>query len=100
MDNPIGYLYRVGRNKGGRMHKRRRVFLPDMNSTREPWVEPGLPAALARLSESQRVVVWLLHSADWTMSEVAGLLGISKGSVQRHAERGMAKLRRTMGAER
>jgi RNA polymerase sigma factor (sigma-70 family) len=99
MDNPIGYLYRVGRNHGGRMHRRRQVLLPPSQVTREPWVEPGLPAALAGLPERQRVVVWLLHSADWSMSEAADLLEISKSSVQRHAERGLAKLRRTMGVE-
>ena len=98
MDNPIGYLYRVGRNLGGRMHKRREVILPSASVAGEPWVEPGLPAALADLPERQRVVVWLVHSADWTMSEVAVLLGISKATVQRHLERGMARLRRTLGA--
>ena len=99
MDSPVGYLYRVGRNKGGRIHRKRRVLMPPAEVAGEPWVEPGLPAALSDLSERQRVVVWLLHSADWSMSEVAGLLGISKSSVQRYAERGMARLRRTMGVE-
>ena len=99
MGNPVGYLYRMGRKRGGRMHRTRRVLLPPSEVAGEPWVEPGLPAALAGLSERQRVVVWLLHSADWSMSEVAALLGISKSSVQRHAERGLVKLRRTMGVE-
>ena len=99
MDNPVGYLYRMGRNLGGRIHRKRRVLLPPSQVTGVPWVEPGLPAALAGLPERQRVVVWLLHSADWSMSEVAALLRISKSSVQRHAERGMSKLRRTMGAD-
>ncbi len=99
MDNPIGYLYRMGRNRGGRMHRRRQVLLPPSQVTGEPWVEPGLPAALAALPERQRVVVWLVHSADWSMSEVAALLGISKSSVQRHAERGLGKLRRAMGVK-
>jgi RNA polymerase sigma-70 factor (ECF subfamily) len=100
MDNPAGYLYRVGRNLGRRMHRRRRVLLPATETVGEPLVEPGLPAALAALSERQRVVIWLIHSADWSMSEVAGFLGISKASVQTHTERGMAKLRRRMGAAR
>jgi RNA polymerase sigma-70 factor (ECF subfamily) len=97
MDNPVGYLYRVGRNLGGRMHRRHRVLLPSAVVAGEPWVEPGLPGALAALPERQRVVVWLVHSADWTMSEVADVLGISKASVQRHLERGMSKLRRILG---
>ena len=100
MENPIGYLYRMGRNRGGRMHRRRRVLLPRAEVAGEPWVEPGLPAALADLPERQRVVVWLLHSADWSMSEVAELLGISKSSVQRHGERGLLKLRHKLGVKK
>lgn len=99
MENPPGYLYRVGRNWGGRRHRKRRVFFPASNVTGEPWVEPGLPDALAGLPERQRVVVWLLHSAQWSMSEVADLLSISKSSVQRHAERGMTRLRHVLGVE-
>ena len=44
---------------------------------------------MAQLPERQRVVVWLLHSSDWSMNEVAEFLEISKSSVQRHAESGM-----------
>ena len=97
LENPAGYLYRVGRNKGGRMRSRRPIRLPLPEAVGEPWIEPGLAGALAALPERQRVVVWMLHSMDLSMSEVAGLLGISKGSVQRHAERGMASLRSRMG---
>ena len=97
MDNPIGYLYRVGRNKGRRIRSRHPIFFPPPTAVSEPWVEPGLPAALAALPERQRVVVWMLHSMDLSMAEVAAFLGISKGSVQRHAERGMASLRSRMG---
>ena len=42
MDNPIGYLYRMGRNLGRRMHRRRRVLLPTTEAVGEPLVEPGL----------------------------------------------------------
>ena len=98
MENPIGYLYRVGRNLGGRMRRRPRIVFPSAMVVGEPWVEPGLPLALAALPERQRMLVWLIHSADWTMSEVAELLGISKATVQRHLERGMTKLRRRLGA--
>lgn len=99
MGNPAGYLYRVGRSWGGRSYRRRRVVLPGADVAGEVWVEPGLPEALAGLPERQRVVVWLLHSSQWSMSEVADLLGISKSSVQRHSERGMARLRRVLGVE-
>jgi RNA polymerase sigma-70 factor (ECF subfamily) len=97
MDNPAGYLYVVGRDRGRRMQRRRRVTLMPADTERTPWVEPGLPDALARLPEQQRVVVMLLHCFEWTMSEVANFLGVSKSTVQTHADRGLAKLRTRMG---
>lgn len=92
--NPAGYLYRLGRNRGiSALRRRRPVFpLPDRLPD-EPWVEPGLPAALSRLSETQRVAVLLIHSFGWTYREVADHLGIAAGTVQVHVHRGMSKLR-------
>jgi RNA polymerase sigma-70 factor (ECF subfamily) len=58
-----------------------------------PWVEPGLPAALGKLSARQRQVVVLVHGFEYTHQEVADLLGISRSSVQNHVERGLATLR-------
>ena len=52
--NPAGYLFGVGRNKARRRVSRRVVF-PAPPTGHEFWVEPGLPKALARLSEKQRV---------------------------------------------
>lgn len=98
MNNPAGYLYVVGRDRGRRMQRRlRSVVLMPVDSVRTPWVEPGLPDALARLPEQQRVAVMLLHCFEWTMSEVADLLDISKSTVQTHADRGLARLRARMG---
>jgi DNA-directed RNA polymerase specialized sigma24 family protein len=96
MENPVGYLYRVGRSRGVEMSRRRPVALPTVPLAALPWVEPGLPDALERLTEQQRTVVLLLHSYEWTMSEVADLLGISKASVQTHADRAMKRLRRRL----
>jgi len=51
MNNPAGYLYRVGRSRARRL-RRRPPVLPPIGTGRDlPWVEPGLPTALARLSE-------------------------------------------------
>lgn len=96
--NPAGYLFGVGRNKA-RSRRRRRVLLPAPPVDHEFFVEPGLPDALNRLSERQRVVVLLLHGEEWTLSEVADLLGLSVSTVQEHAERGMSKLRKALGVE-
>ena len=98
MENPPGYLYQVGLNHGKKA-RARRVSLPPVPSVKVPWVEPGLPDALARLPEQQRVAVYLVWGHEWSMSEVAGLLGVSKGTVQKHVERGMSKLRHRLGVE-
>lgn len=93
MENPAGYLYRVGCNRGRRL--RQPLLLPDPPPVdSEPLVEPGLPAALGRLSDRQRVSVLLVHGAGWTLTEAATLLGISPGAVSRHVDRALSRLRR------
>ena len=57
------------------------------------WVEPGLPAALAKLSEGQRTSVMLVHTFEYTFAEAAELLGVSKSTIQTQVERGMDRLR-------
>lgn len=98
-DNPLGYVYGIGRNKARRLARRRPPVFVDVPAQRLPDVEPGLPAALAGLPEKQRIVVILLHGYEWTMSETAELLGTAKTTVQTHAERGLARLRRDLGVE-
>lgn len=99
MENPAGYLYKVGRTSGRRLGRRLAAF-PQVDSQRWPWVEPALPEALQSLSERQRKVVVLLHSFVWTHAEVAELLQIARGSVQRHEERALRKLRAVLGVTR
>lgn len=96
MANPAGYLYRVGQRAARR---RRLVPRPDpmIPENRPPWVEPKLSAALARLSPRQREVVVLVDAFEWTHREVADLLGIRLSSVQTHLERGLARLRDSLG---
>jgi RNA polymerase sigma-70 factor (ECF subfamily) len=92
MNNPIGYLYRVGQSK---TRSRRRAYALDWPavSATEPHVEPGLAPALALLSDVQRASVVLVHGYGWTLREVADLLGVTPSTVQTHVERAMAKLR-------
>lgn len=92
MDNPTGYLFRVGQSRSRDRRRSATCSFP-APVTHEPWVEPALPAGLAALSEQQRVVVVLVHGFEWTQREVADLLGISTSSVQTHLERGLHKLR-------
>ena len=91
MENPAGYLYRVGVSSV-RPRKRPPVLEPQ-HSYSEPWAEPALEGGLARLSDAQRVAVVLHHSFSWTYEEVAALLEISVSSVRTHIARGMSKLR-------
>ncbi len=99
MVNPLGYVYVVGRDRGRKSLRRNRPVFYSVDSADLPWVEPSLPTALEGLPDRQREVVVLLHCYQWTMSEVADLLEISKTTVQNHAERGLASLRLTMGVE-
>lgn len=96
MENPAGYLYRVARTAARRARKSM-VALPPVPSGELPWVEPGLPEALARLSQRQRTAVWLVHGLGWQQTEVAELLGVSPDTVWTHASRGLAKLRSALG---
>jgi DNA-directed RNA polymerase specialized sigma24 family protein len=99
MDNPVGYLYAVGRSRGRRASRRKIVFpTPPVDST--PWVEPALPEALAALPLRQRQVVMLIHGYGWTQSEVAEVLGVSKPTVQTHLTRAVDSLRSKLGVQR
>ena len=96
-DNPLGYLFTVARNKA-RRSRRPELFFPPVDRDATPRVEPGLPAALARLTELQRLAVFLIAGCGWTYREVAELLGISVSSVSTHHDRGLAHLRNDLGA--
>ncbi len=96
IDNPGGYLYRVGRIQGRRSGNRL-VDLPRVEDPELPWVEPALPDALARLPEMQRSAVLLVHTFGYSLSETAAMLGVAKGTVQTHIERGLTNLRTAMG---
>src|SRR6476646_6869838 len=95
MENPVGYLYRVGQSRT-RPRKRAPLF-PAPAARGLPEVEPRLADALTALTEQQRVCVVLVHAYDWTYQEVADLLGISRSTVQNHLERALARLRMVIG---
>ena len=86
MENPVGYLFRVGVSRGRNISSKRRPVFDPVETGRIPEVEPRLSEALAGLSERQRTVVVLLRCFQWTQSEVGELLGVSKATVQK--ERG------------
>ncbi len=97
MANPAGYLYRVGQSSTRRW-MRPRAHFPAVQDTGVPWIEPRLPAALKELSPRQREVVVLVHAFEYTLSDVAELIGLSRSTVQNHLERGLTKLRHHLEA--
>lgn len=96
MENPAGYLYRIAMRAAPRMN-RRLPFLPSEQTDEMPWVEPGLADAMAQLSERQRVAVVLVRGHGYSHREASDLMGgIGISTVQKHVERGMAKLRKAL----
>ncbi len=95
MDNPVGYLVRVGQSK---TRTPRHPQLPHIPATYLPEIEPGLPEALMSLPESQRAAVWLAHGCGWAHSDIAALLGVTRSTVSTHVNRGLAGLRYRLGA--
>lgn len=103
MDNPLGYLYRVGQSAARRHHhwKRRVVLLsetPDHPGT--DVIESELLAVLGSLRPRQRAAVLLVHGYGWSYAEVAAALGISIAAVTNHVHRGLRRLRRSMEDDR
>ena len=96
MANPAGYLYRVGRSSQRR--KKEPDWLPVPQAS-DPVIEPGLPAAIASLSEKQRIAVVLVHAYGWSRREVADLTGVSVSSLDTHLARGLSRLRGALGVQ-
>jgi DNA-directed RNA polymerase specialized sigma24 family protein len=90
MDNPAGYLYRVGLS---RTRSRKRPVLSPPERLGLPEIEPALIPALLALPETQRTAVWLVHACQWRYTEVAEAMGTSVSMVGNHVHRGMKRLR-------
>jgi DNA-directed RNA polymerase specialized sigma24 family protein len=94
MDNPVGYLYRVGQSAVRRNASRPLPpRLLEMVDQAFPEITPELLPALARLSPQQRSVVVLIHAFGWTQRDVAAMLGISPSTVREHLDRAVTRLR-------
>jgi DNA-directed RNA polymerase specialized sigma24 family protein len=93
LENPVGYLFRVGQSRS-RVRKKPTLFArPD---THDQWYEPELVRLLEQLPDRQRVAVILVHGYGWTTREVADLLGIRATTVQSHLSRGLIRLRQEL----
>ena len=96
MTSPIGYLFRVGRSRT-RLRRRRPPLFPEPRTDDTPWIEPGLGRALASLTVKQRLAVVLIHGFEFSYREAADLMKVSPSTVENHLERGMKKLRSSLG---
>ena len=94
ISNLPGYLFRVGQTRGVRRRQPVLFAVPDYADRA---FEPGLPAALASLTQHQRIAVVLVHGYGYTMREVAELTGVRLTTIQNHLNRGLARLRSTLG---
>jgi RNA polymerase sigma-70 factor (ECF subfamily) len=99
---PRRYLYRAvlnaararARSRGRRERREWRVGVA--TPVGESLSDPGVVAALARLSPQQRAVVFLTYWEDLRPADVAAVLGISEGSVKRHLARARSSLREAL----
>lgn len=95
MENPVGYLYRVGQSSARAYRRHRRnLHFPVEPAGDVPHVEPGLEAALKYLTDRQRVAVLLVHAFGYRYGEAAEVMGVSTDAVRNHVHRGLVRLRR------
>lgn len=101
MQNPSGYLYRVGRTHAVRTlrNQRRQLRVPSARHEETPWVEPALQQALRELPRRQRAAVSLIHGYGYSLQDVADLWGVRRSTVQAHVERALMKLRSKLGVD-
>ena len=97
MNNPAGYLFRVGQS-AARRARRPQGFLPVPEGPQIPEIEPGLLPAIEALTEPQRVCVVMVHGYGWTFNEVAELLGISVSTARTHVARALSHLHQCLEA--
>jgi DNA-directed RNA polymerase specialized sigma24 family protein len=95
MDNPVGYLFRVGQSAARRQHRwQRPSALQHDPVTVDSPVDLDLQRALIRLKPEQRIAVLLTCGFGCSHDEVAALLGTSPSNVSNHVSRGLTRLRR------
>jgi DNA-directed RNA polymerase specialized sigma24 family protein len=98
MTSPVAYLFTVGRSRT--RHRRKAVpvhYLPPAAGVFD--FEPRLAPAMVRLSEKQRLAVFLVVGCGWSVAEVGRVTGRSESSVRTLVTRGLARLRAELGVE-
>lgn len=100
------YLYKAVLNEArrysrdrGRRHIAELRAVGGPQTDRLPEIRPEVLEAVARLSMSQRAVVFLAYWEDMRPAEIGRFLGLSDGTVHRQLARAEARLRRILDDE-
>jgi len=107
MQNPVGYLFRVGQTSARRQirHSSRaeaskrsglNEFSRNGDGVASPERNLDLPIALKSLSVQQRTAIVLVHGYGLPLREVAQTMQISVASVREHTKRALDRLRPMM----
>lgn len=101
LDNPAGYLFKVGRTAATRAGGRDipAADIPSPHTDGNVAFEPGLMPALSALSRPQRTAVLLVHGYGYTLREAAELLGVTASTIHRDCDRALTELRAHMEVE-
>lgn len=100
LDNPAGYLFRVGQTAARRLLRWRHRTFEWTNET-QPF-EDGEPLddelfdALRQLSLDHRTAVLLVHGYGFTYRDVAEVLDVSEAAVTNYVHRGLKRLRKLL----
>jgi RNA polymerase sigma factor (sigma-70 family) len=106
--DPVAWLYRVALNRFSdyrRIVARGARLTERLENTRiEPWTEPRLgdtelALTFRALPRRQRIAATLYYLADLSTEEVARVMGVSRGTVDRHLYRARVALRSNMEGE-
>lgn len=98
MQNPSGWIYRVGLNwarsrlRRRRLHERHRALFSQDASYWQTPADIDLWRAVARLPQDHRDVVVLRIVLDWSVEETAEVLAIAQGTVKSRLARAMKRL--------
>lgn len=100
--DPRAYLFRIVCNnarmsgRGRRRRERRELAWLPLDVVSDLPGDTSVLGVLSELSVQQRAVTFLTYWEDMTAGEVAGVLGISEGSVKKHLARARATLRKEL----
>ncbi|WP_030058535.1 SigE family RNA polymerase sigma factor [Streptomyces novaecaesareae] len=108
-DNPIAYARGVVANMArarirSAIRERRRVLLfwsraPERTDGPDTAAVLDVRTALARMPFRKRACVVMRHAFDLSEKDTAAALGISVGTVKSQTSKGMAELKRALGAQ-